>query len=126
MQFKFYKGENYGIQKTQCERGAKLYRHNIKGSGSDYIYYFSLICNIQEEFTVSSLVDYIRKEGDNILIYGYATRSDGNYVYMLLKIAYDINYGNTGVIVYYRRGSSYNDYASNKFDTLETDKVYEL
>lgn len=106
--------------------GAKLYRHNIKGSGLDYIYYFSLICNIQEEFTVSSLVDYIRKEGNNILIYGYATNSDGDYVYMLLKIAYDINFGNAGVRVYYRRGASYNDYVSNKFDTIETDKVYEL
>lgn len=106
--------------------GAKLYRHNIKGSNADYIYYFSLICNIQEEFTVSSLVDYIRKEGDNILIYGYATQSDGDYVYMLLKIAYNINFGNTGFSVYYRKGASYNDYTSSIFKTLETDEVYEL
>lgn len=105
----------------------KLYRHEIKGrSSEEYIFYFSLICNIQEEFTISSLIDYIKKEGDNILIYGYATESNGNYVYMLLKITYDVGQGNKAFRIYYRQGSGYSDYVYKLFTTLETDKVHEL
>lgn len=104
--------------------GQKLYRHNIKGSGSNYIYYFSLICNIQEEFTISSFVDYIRKEGDDILIYGYVTpKDDIDRIFILLRIVY---FENTGLSIRYKRAYPSNGYNSVRFDTIETDKVYEL